>query len=242
MDNYFTALSTTKPAYPCDQCESIFTFNRGLKKHKILFHRFIKCLRCQGIFNYHYFSKHKNRLFCGLQITTTQNSAEESAEYHCPLCSMTFLRLSSLKKHIDKHTNANPVRCKFCGQIYLDTDLLSRHIQLKHISGKQYHECDTCNKLYKCRHKFQKHKIEHKYELVYPYICIYCRKKCEDLKELKKHLKIEHGTRVITRNMTCHVCQKPRLMKYHLGTSHIYVCRDCEQEMIVNAPFHKGGM
>lgn len=244
MGKYFTPQSSANTLYnlyPCDICDNVFPSKSSLKRHKMLFHQFVQCLRCHSIFTYHdYLSKHENNMFCSLQTTTTRQSTEESAEYHCPICSKIFLKLISLKKHVEKHTNGNPVRCTFCGRFYLDSNLLIRHIQIRHSTKKKFHECDMCSKVYKCRHKFQKHKIEHNYELVYPYDCKYCGKKCGDIKGFKKHLKSNHGTRIIIRNMTCHVCHQPCPMKYHLETSHIYICRYCQHKM--KGPLKNKGM
>lgn len=229
-----------KTLYPCDQCKTVCSSKSALQKHNVCYHQYIKCPHCQEIFTNHFYkTNHKHQIFCGLQSTTKTHG---NTEYHCPICSETFTRLLTLKRHIRVHTSTNPERCNYCGKFFLEEAMLSRHIALRHNSDKKYFECDMCNKIYLSRNKYKKHKLEHNFELIPPYKCFHCGKTYESLQEFKEHLKLSHGNRLIKRNLTCHMCQQPRMMKYHVGPCHIYICDICKKEMRAQSPINKEGM
>uniref|UniRef100_A0A8D8X3P4 Zinc finger protein 26 n=1 Tax=Cacopsylla melanoneura TaxID=428564 RepID=A0A8D8X3P4_9HEMI len=224
-----------KPLFPCDECNEVLTSKMGIKRHKMLYHQCVQCPLCHETFSNHVYNAYHQHQACMTSTTITINN-EDNTTYHCPVCDKTFSKLKSLKRHILMHTSKNPVRCGYCGQFYLDVARLARHIRLRHSTNKMpYHDCDLCNKRYMSLHKFEIHKRKHIVEekKLPRFHCIYCSNKYAKLGHFKEHLRLKHGNRSITRNMTCGICQNTHMMRDDIGANLIYICDSCQRELAI---------
>ncbi|KAF9469140.1 hypothetical protein BDZ94DRAFT_358354 [Collybia nuda] len=50
----------------------------------------------------------------------------------CPVCQATFTRLHHVARHMRTHTGDRPYKCRYCGDQFARSDLLSRHINKCH--------------------------------------------------------------------------------------------------------------
>ncbi|KAI5740499.1 hypothetical protein M8J76_004446 [Diaphorina citri] len=159
------------------------------------------------------------------------HESQDERTYHCPLCSKQFSKLTTLKRHVGIHMKTQPVRCGYCGQFFLDLGRLNAHIRQRHTSNKKiYYKCDKCNKTYKSKYKFERHKNTHVTENS-EYPCIYCRNMYKKVGLYKEHMKNAHGNKIITRNTTCGICHETHLVRDDIGANLIYICDACQEEM-----------
>ena len=95
-----------------------------------------------------------------------QKRHPEYKPYQCPVCKQNFLTTHIRNYHIkinhkDYVDPNRPMKCSYCDCRFKTSDGLSSHIRNKHrdklVNGRQYFQCQSCNRVYKNRKNFQKH-------------------------------------------------------------------------------------
>lgn len=84
-------------------------------------------------------------------------SGEPVAKYRCPVCTK-FLRISSMRQHIYKHTSDLHYECKVCNRQFIQRGSLRLHLQTH--SDTILH-CDKCLYSTKSKSIFNKHMLIH---------------------------------------------------------------------------------
>lgn len=112
-----------------------------------------KCVRCAKTFSHRgMMNRHQ------LVHTGGVGGARESNK--CDKCGRTFLYKSSLHRHIERnHVNKLAFPCKICGRKFQYPSSLEYHL-LVH-SDVRPHECPTCGKRCRTKHKLGQHMKVH---------------------------------------------------------------------------------
>lgn len=133
-----------------------------------------------------------------------------------------FMFKEDLKKHQLQHDDVSEYRCSHCGRRMKNEEHLLAHVK-EHFLNEKF-GCNVCEARFRMKKHLEKHLIH------VHFICQYCGGTSNDIKELKKHLKIHD-------DLKCLFCQKvfsqKNRLKYHYQLSHghqdFYQCSLCYQ-------------
>ena len=125
-------------------------------KHIDNMHKELKCEYCKILFTTE----------SGLETHTCSCTKSEKG-FICSACGNTFCSNASLKRHMEIHSNGEPVQCLECERTFRNERLLKRH-QLIHSDNRPF-KCNTCEKAFRRRDDLVKHTRTHTGEA--PYKC-----------------------------------------------------------------------
>lgn len=141
--------------------------------------------------------------YCGYSTTTKSklrdhmevtHSTEE--RYQCSQCDYKTNVQGNVYIHIkNRHTTAD-FMCQICGALFINSKLLKKHIQNRHVNAPTKAEpmaCTICNIQYKHKSSLQFHML-HIHSDQKPEIeCQKCPKKFYTEKHLRTHVNSQHG-------------------------------------------------
>lgn len=120
---------------------------------------------------------------------------------HCHVCAQTFLRKSSVQRHIRVvHENQRNYLCKFCAKRFSSSAHLTRHVEARHPGNIELiYSCEQCG--YKTHSKgyIADHRKRH---LAGTRGCYFCGKKFITFQELVKHCS---GIHTLEKQKSCSV-------------------------------------
>ena len=110
--------------------------------------------------------------------------------HQCNLCCQRFNTEENLENHLKIHSGEKPFQCSTCLKQFIKLGLLQQHLSLVHGHSKTGLSCDDCNKVFKSRDKFLRHKG---YHLSNAYCCDICIKKFKSDASVKHHKMTAHS-------------------------------------------------
>lgn len=211
------------PKLQCQYCMKTFKLQKYLNYHINIAHKvpFYTCEICQvklktkRSYSYHKLTKHSD------------------TKHICPYCGKRFVTETSLKLHINIHTNRDTTQCicPVCGKTFHYKGGLFYHMK-QHTNERKY-KCEFCDKNFYTLFAKQRHVRTH--TGVRPYACNFCEKKFFSLGERKRHEYIHTGTLPYR----CQYCDKGFTSKYNLKVhwfNHTgdFTCEVCNRRFIDN--------
>ncbi|XP_057661558.1 zinc finger protein 718-like isoform X8 [Diorhabda carinulata] len=185
--------SLKKDVHQCDQCGSVLSTKKLLKKHMLIHtkERDFPCEVCGKLFRFRY------------QVTAHMKSHNKPT-YQCEICSQMFVHKSHLNFHRKKHLGEYIATCRGCGMQFRTTKELKEHKSHCHIEDSII--CDICGKKLNSLSILKEHKLTHdpNYGKEKPFGCEICPKKFLNLRNLKAHMKIHSNVK----SFVCSICGK----------------------------------
>ena len=164
----------------CEECEKIFAcpsnLNTHSRKHKSTL--MFACEICQKVF-----SQKGN-----LNIHYKVHSGEKP--FTCSLCFAKFSTKGHLTDHYRRHTGERPFACG-CGESFMRSSTLKKHL-LVH-SGEKKHVCQYCEKRFSDSGNLKTHIRIHTGERPYLCEFINCQKRFRTKRHLQDHISSKHN-------------------------------------------------
>ncbi|XP_050556885.1 zinc finger protein ZFP2-like [Spodoptera frugiperda] len=154
--------------YSCSVCGKNYNNQAAVRTHMIKhIHRKFSCDQCASIFSSPYtLSQHKKK----------HANTEESKQYYCETCGVSYSTRKSLLAHQRQSLNhqSRSYECPICNRACPNEKSLSSHISAVHSTTKDYC-CSTCNARYTNRKSLVRHIRSHTnptpVKLAYCHIC-----------------------------------------------------------------------
>lgn len=188
------------------------------------------------------------------RITENRNDKQSKMEYECHLCTKKFIRQKLLIDHLavdhcgqaacvycdktfersasflhhikNSHTDRRPYECQLCGQRFLAKNSMSSHKRLH--ETREIFQCNQCDKQFFESNILTAHVRKDHEKLLFPYLCIICKKSFKANRSLQQHFYKTH------QKNRCTVCgeQLPskRHVKVHMNI-HLNKERNCEDSL-----------
>lgn len=169
--------------YKCNQCDKNFAFKQGLERHEVshIAENKFKCDYCDAAFNSaakltrHISSHVGNRpypcKFCHrtfrlshhlsrhLKNHYLQRPVQQTGDYKCDYCSMSFRKQQSLISHTAIHSMVN-LKCVICNKEFSDAHTVKIHVET-HLNGLKY-QCILCDYSFEIQEELEEHEaIKH---------------------------------------------------------------------------------
>lgn len=172
----------------CKQCDEVFVYVRGLRKHLWTAHNTgNKCRFCEKQFYDRSNRDTHERVHTGQQ------------PFKCTHCPRTFSAHTTMKHHIMLHENDLPFLCTTCGKGFVSVTRLNCHVREKHPSSdsenpKDRYPCLECGKRFSKNYILKNHNVRHHNtgEAVI-LSCDICQRAFMSRKCLVQHMKIHSG-------------------------------------------------
>lgn len=232
--------------YTCHICQKAFLMHENLQLHlasHVKAENTFKCIYCDQKFSYK------------LLLLQHEKIHLVTGRFKCYLCDLTYNCRSRLSHHIKTHTQIKDYICQYCGKEFLRLNSIKRHVQVCH-SGHRI-QCPICKKFLKghltehmrvheqarphvcndCGQRFTQstqltvHKRSHTGDR--PYMCRICNRPFSHSNALMLHIRRHTGEKPFA----CAMCpmsfsQLPH-MKTHMSKIHgkesAYKCTKCEE-------------
>ncbi|XP_049874561.1 zinc finger protein 678-like isoform X2 [Pectinophora gossypiella] len=154
----------------------------------------------------------------------------------CDHCHKTYNNKASLSRHIIKHMDLKPNKCKFCPRKFRYRSTLKNHIKRRHATGNalEFHVCHICDRTFQLLDNLELHLATH-IKAESNLKCMYCEKKFSYRLLLLQHEK----THLDTGRFKCYTCemtydsraQLSKHIKVHTKVKD-YICQYCGKEFM----------
>jgi len=225
--------------YSCDQCQSSFTNNWSLTRHKKSIHEGVKLHSCNQCEKSFYAIGELNRHL-------RKHTGEKP--YTCNQCNKSFSSTNGLRIHRRSHTGEKPFKCNHCEKSFAQQSHLSEHVKRIHTEERESFQCDECEKSFFYKESLQRHKRTHtekKPTKVY-YTCDECQKTFERKYALDVHILRIHKGEIIHKKEKKHPCDKcdqsftkRGSLNVHMKNIHTrenpHKCNYCEESFFYHA-------
>jgi len=237
---------TSGQTFRCPLCPSVTNSKNGMRRHLRNSHKRTDLLNEE----LSYKCKVCNKLFWSISDRTkhiADNHKEESENLEkCFICLHISPNKHALRRHFQRMHPNEPLfenvsfKCRDCGLLYPQRQLLSNHIKTEHPKAITY-QCASCPEQHKTRKALQSHVNQHKKsnckeqeQDVNKYGCDLCEKEFPTKKALKTHFSSSHSDK-IKKGFSCKVCNKvldtanDRSLHYKIDhpDSNPYLCSIC---------------
>ncbi|CAG4939118.1 unnamed protein product [Parnassius apollo] len=232
--------------YVCRICEEPFLLKDNLDLHMtthVKNENLLKCVFCNKKFSH--------------QVLLNEHEKEHivTGKYQCTVCEMSYDCRSNFARHIKSHLKIKDFICQHCGKEFLRLNSMRRHVQIchggetiqcpvckKNLKGhltehlrthekKRPHKCQDCGQRFTQSTQLNVHRRSHTGDRPYP--CRICDRPFSHSNALMLHIRRHTGEKPFT----CAMCplsfsQLPH-MKAHMrnihGKDHPYKCGKCNQ-------------
>lgn len=163
----------------CDVCDTGFTrrytYNRHRCKGKVEKHY---CQLCDKAYlskyklKDHILVKHEGQTVscpdCGKRFSSRSSMEMHKKQQHegqfsifCKVCGKGFNHTGHYYGHMNKHTNTKPFWCQKCGKRFYGSSYLHNHKQVCRADEGWNHQCNVCERKFKCELYLKKHMKVH---------------------------------------------------------------------------------
>lgn len=231
---HMTTHTNTETKFKCFYCNQKFTQQHKLiaheKKHLTVSGKY-DCLVCEESFD------------CRIKLSLHFKTHLKVKDYICQHCGKEFLRMNSMKRHVQishaglriqcpickkvlkghlsehmrTHENKRPHKCPDCGQRFTQSTQLTVH-RRSH-SGARPYPCRICNRPFSHSNALMLHIRRHTGEKPFP--CAMCPLSFSQLPHMKAHMRKIHGQ---TNPYRCKKCEQFFKLKIDLE-DHDKVCQ-----------------
>ena len=168
-----------KYRFYCDVCDTGFTrrytYNRHRCKGKVEKHY---CQLCDKAYlskyklKDHILVKHEGQTVacpdCGKRFSSRSSMEMHKKQQHegqfsifCKVCGKGFNHTGHYYGHMNKHTNTKPFWCQKCGKRFYGSSYLHNHKQVCRGDEDWHHQCNICQRKFKCELYLKKHMKVH---------------------------------------------------------------------------------
>lgn len=168
-----------KYRFYCDVCDTGFTrrytYNRHRCKGKVEKHY---CQLCDKAYlskyklKDHILVKHEGQTVacpdCGKRFSSRSSMEMHKKQQHegqfsifCKVCGKGFNHTGHYYGHMNKHTNTKPFWCQKCGKRFYGSSYLHNHKQVCRGDEDWQHQCNICQRKFKCELYLKKHMKVH---------------------------------------------------------------------------------
>ncbi|XP_043482657.1 zinc finger protein 652-B-like isoform X13 [Leptopilina heterotoma] len=163
--------------FPCDLCDKVFKYKRGMREHMKRIHTNIVQIECTT---------------CGLkcsQYTMARHvrTHHTPTPFQCKKCKKTFVRKENLEAHMQRKHKKYP--CPFCTKVFPDSRKLNSHMRIYH--DLRPFPCMVCNKHFTTKQGMHQHLLLHTGKR--PYACDICQETFIQKSNLNFHRKSHPG-------------------------------------------------
>ncbi|OON15785.1 zinc finger, C2H2 type, partial [Opisthorchis viverrini] len=153
------------------------------------------CNTCSRLFASAY-SKHRH------DFGVHNNERPTYSHRKCPICGLTCVSPSALKKHMMRHSATCEFLCDYCGKIFKHPMNLKRHVVREHpvdnapkpqdvyTPKPKTYECTDCKQRFLRPAELKRHSVVHTRER--PFVCTLCGNEYSRSDNLKRHLRVDH--------------------------------------------------
>ncbi|KAI8124146.1 Zinc finger protein 208 [Lucilia cuprina] len=157
-----------------------------------------------GLMKFHkhneFIAEWKSQLECGICNESFDNfdslkihfKKQHNARCYVKCCERTFYRRCALVEHIRLHINPEIYKCDICGKPSSNKYGLKLHKRALHAETQQTFECEICQKIFKQKQNFERHKLIHATGNK-DFKCEECGKTYVLEVQLKAHVKLVHN-------------------------------------------------
>lgn len=143
-----------KPMLKCryQNCDQIFESRREFMKH---------ALEHPEVGKKRFICPHCGKSLSRTYIADHINTHTKAVSWPCTYCDKSFVKKTSLRRHLLIHTNTKPYVCDIdgCGQAYRESIDLKRHKFSAHKIYTKKHICSICSQVFPERKLLTKHTI-----------------------------------------------------------------------------------
>ncbi|XP_068618828.1 zinc finger protein draculin-like isoform X2 [Battus philenor] len=253
--------------YICGVCEEPFLLKDKLDEHMTVHvknEELLKCIFCNKQFTHN--------------VLLNEHEKEHliTGKYKCTACDMSYDCRSNLALHIKSHLRIKDFVCQHCGKDFLRLTSMRRHVQICHagqtiqcpickkkLKGhltehlrthekKRPHKCEDCGQRFTQSTQLNVHRRSHTGDRPYPcricgrpfthsnalmlhirrhtgekpFKCAMCPLYFSQLPHMKAHMRNIHGK---DNPYKCEKCKQFFKLKAHLD-SHVKICKNSDQE------------
>ncbi|XP_077191805.1 transcriptional repressor CTCFL isoform X2 [Paroedura picta] len=135
--------------------------------------------------------------------------------HRCGFCSFTSFSLSSLNRHMKKHSDSKPHMCHICLKAFRTISLLRNHVNT-HTGTKPY-KCSECEMAFVTSGELSRHR-RYKHTLEKPFKCSFCNYCSVEASKLKRHIRSHTGERPYTCSLCAYASRDTYKLKRHMVT------------------------
>ncbi|XP_037935971.1 zinc finger protein 2-like isoform X2 [Teleopsis dalmanni] len=194
----------------CDECNSAFTSEYKLKKHKYSIHHGempVACEYCKkGFVSLAFLNRHMQHFH-----TDKLNSSNTNA-LTCTNCGISYTSVHKLRNHMQRQRDENG-KC-------IDSPMKRKEKRREDRAGILL--CTYCSKRFHVKSELERHLSIHDPQLR-PHQCLQCNIRCRTASELKQHVKATH---LLEKPHECELCGKFFTSKKNLN-QHVLFHNDC---------------
>ena len=184
--------------YRCFECGRVFTYLANLKNHnlagcKVSREQSVKCTSCN-------IDVRKSSLVRHMKTHQTRT-------FPCTQCKKRFKTENKLENHMSTHLLKT---CSLCDKVFKRPFLLRKHMASDHVGADREvkNKCDICSCVFNRPWRLINH-IKKAHGLIIEsqpktYRCKHCGKPLQTNRELKDHLRAEHGDLAFK----CNICAR----------------------------------
>lgn len=170
-------LEENPTSFPCDMCDKVFKYKRGMREHMKRIHTSLTLKEC---------------LVCGIKCSQFQMSRHVRTHhaptpFECKKCKKTFRKEENLETHIQHKHKRHP--CPFCTKVFPDSRKLNSHMRIYH--DLRPFPCMVCNKHFTTKQGMHQHLLLHTGKR--PYHCDICEETFIQKSNLNFHRKSHPG-------------------------------------------------
>lgn len=163
--------------FPCDLCDKVFKYKRGMREHMRRIHTNVVQIECTT---------------CGVkcsQYTMARHvrTHHTPTPFECKKCKKTFVRKENLESHMQRKHKKYP--CPFCTKVFPDSRKLNSHMRIYH--DLRPFPCMVCNKHFTTKQGMHQHLLLHTGKR--PYVCDICQETFIQKSNLNFHRKSHPG-------------------------------------------------
>ncbi|KAM6404476.1 LOW QUALITY PROTEIN: transcriptional repressor CTCFL [Rhynochetos jubatus] len=170
----------------------------------------------------------KNAKNLKFEICAPHQKKGEKAVFSCGLCTFTSLRISSLNRHVETHSDEKRHMCHLCLKVFRTATLLHHHLNVH--TGTRSYKCSDCDMAFGTSSELSRHR-RYKHTLEKPFKCSVCKYSSVEASKMKRHTRSHTGERPYACDLCGYASKDAYKLKRHMVThsgEKPYECYICQ--------------